>query len=279
MLVVGNGSNEIIELLVRAFIRPGDEAVMAEPSFAVYPIVMKCAGGVSRRVPLTGDFRHDLPAMAREINDRTRVVFIANPNNPTGTIVGAGEFEAFLDRVPEDVIVCMDEAYFEFVSSGEYPDTLAYVKSLKRPILLLRTFSKVYGLAGLRVGFGVAHPELAGYLERVRQPFNVNTLAQAAALASLDDDEHLRRTVENNARGLEYLYGEIEKMGLDFVRTEANFFMVKVGDGKGVYDKLLRKGVIVRPMASYGMGEYIRVSVGLTEENERFVKTLREALG
>lgn len=278
MIVVGNGSNEIIELLVRAFITPGDEAVMAAPSFAVYPIAVRCAGGEARAVPLTADFRHDLAAMAKAVTDRTRVVFIANPNNPTGTIVTASEFDAFLDEVPEDVVVCVDEAYFEFNRDPSYPDSLGYVKAGARPVIMLRTFSKTYGLAGLRVGYGVAGEELAGYLEKVRQPFNVNTLAQVAATACLDDDDHLERTLENNARGLELLYDGAARLGLDYVPTETNFLLIKVGDGQGVYDALLKKGVIVRPMASYGMAEYIRVTVGLAEENERFMNALKEVL-
>ena len=278
MIVVGNGSNEIIELLVRAFITPGDEAVMADPSFAVYPIAVKCAGGEARTVPLTADFRHDLAAMAKAVTGRTRLVFIANPNNPTGTIVSASEFGAFLGEIPEDVVVCVDEAYFEFVRDPSYPDALGRVREGTRPVIVLRTFSKTYGLAGLRVGYGVAQGELAGCLEKVRQPFNVNTLAQVAALACLDDDDHLKRTLENNVRGLEFLYEGAGRLGLECVPTETNFLLMKVGDGAGVYDALLKKGVIVRPMASYGMDEYIRVTVGLPEENERFMKALEEVL-
>lgn len=278
MLVFGNGSNEIIELMVRTFMAEGDEAVMADPSFAVYPILLKTVGGVSVRVPLK-DFTHDLDAMSEAVGPRTRIVFIANPNNPTGTIVTREQVQGFMDKIPPDVIVCMDEAYFEFVRSPEYPDTLAMVKEGKRPVVVLRTFSKVFGLAGLRIGYGVAHPQITDYLNRVRQPFNVNAMAQAAALACLEDPEHLERTRENNSNGLDYLYSEVDHMGLEYVPTEANFFLIKVGDGGGVYEKLLRKGVIVRPMKSYGLGEYIRVTVGLPEENERFVRSLQEVLG
>lgn len=277
MLIFGNGSNEIIELLIRAFLKTGDEAIMADPSFAVYPIVVKSVGGVAVNVPLK-DMRHDLPAMAAKINKRTKIIFIANPNNPTGTIVSAGEFSEFMKRVPEDVVVCVDEAYFEFVGSNEFPDTLSYIKE-GRAVLLLRTFSKIYGLAGLRVGYGVAHPSLVDYLNRVRQPFNVNSLAQLAAMAALDDASHLERTKENNRKGLKYLFGEIAKLGLECVPTEANFFLIKVGDGKKVYDGLLKRGVIVRPMASYNLPEYIRVTVGLPGENRRFIETFKEVLG
>lgn len=276
-LIFGNGSNEIIELLIRAFLRPGDEAVMGDPSFAVYPIVVKSVGGVSRMVPLK-DFRHDLPAMAKEINEKTRIVFIANPNNPTGTMVTSSEFDEFMKEVPDNVIVCMDEAYYEFASGSDFPDALKYIKE-GRPVLLLRTFSKIYGLAGLRVGYGIAHPEMVDFMNRVRQPFNVNSLAQVAAMAALDDNEHLENTLKNNREGLEYLFREIGSMGFACVPTHANFFLIKVGDGKGIYNALLKKGVIVRPMASYNLPEYIRVTVGLPEENKRFVETFREVSG
>ncbi len=274
-IILGNGSNEIIELLIRAYLRSGDEAVMADPSFAVYPIVVKSVGATAVTVPLR-EMRHDLREMSRAVNKKTRVVFIANPNNPTGTIVTSREFEEFIGSVPEECIVCVDEAYFEFVRSMEYPRTIEYVKA-GRPVVLLRTFSKVYGLAGLRVGYGVAHPELVDYMNRVRQPFNVNSLAQAAAIAALDDLEHLKRTLENNMAGLDYLYGAIAALGFEYVPAEANFFLIKVGNGKKVYEDLLKKGVIVRPMAGYNMPEYIRVSVGLPEENRRFIEALSDA--
>jgi histidinol-phosphate aminotransferase len=271
-LIFGNGSNEMIELLVRAFLKPGDEAVMADPSFAVYPIAVKAAGGVAVTVPLKG-MTHDLPAMAARVTDKTRIVFIANPNNPTGTMVTGAELDAFISSMPKGVIVCVDEAYVEYVRSGGFPDTLAHIRA-GRPVLLLRTFSKIYGLAGLRVGYGVAHPDIIGYMSRVRQPFNVNSLAQVAALAALDDSGHVRASRENNERGLACLYDGIRKLGLEYVETEANFFLIRVGDGKGVYEALLKEGVIVRPMASYGLPEYIRVTVGLPAENERFLSAL-----
>lgn len=276
-VIIGNGSNEIIEFLVRTFMEPGTEAVMADPSFAIYPIAVKALGGVPRLVPLTKDLRHDLVKMARAVNEKTRVVFIANPNNPTGTIVTDAELGRFLKDLPQGVITCVDEAYCEYVRSESYPATLEYVKD-GWPIVLLRTFSKAYGMAGLRVGYGVAHPEIASLMERVRQPFNVNSLAQVAATAALDDTAHLDAGIRNNAEGLEYLYTEVGAMGLEYVETEANFFLIKVGDGKGVYEALLKKGVIVRPMASYGLGEFIRVTIGLPQENERFIAALKDAV-
>lgn len=275
-LIFGNGSNEIIELLVKAYLKKGDEAVMGEPSFAVYPIAVKAVGARPIAVPLKG-FTHDLGAMSRAITKKTRIVFIANPNNPTGTIVGAGEFDRFMQELPEGVIVCVDEAYREFVRNSDFPDAMGYVKD-NRPVVVLRTFSKIYGLAGLRIGYGAAPAEMIDYMNRVRQPFNVNTLAQAAALAALDDHEHLERTLANNRAGLEYLFKELGALGCECVPTEANFFLIKVGDGKKVYDGLLRKGVIVRPMASYGLPEYIRVTVGLPKEQERFVRAFAEVV-
>ncbi len=278
MLIFGNGSNEIIELLVRTFLRKNDEVIMGSPSFAVYPIVVKSVGGKSLEVPLK-DFRHDLDAMAELINKETRIVFIANPNNPTGTIVTRAEFDRFMKRVPEDVVVCVDEAYFEFVKSKEFPDAMGYMRE-GRPVLLLRTFSKIYGLAGLRIGYGVANPWMIDYMNRVRQPFNVNSIAQVAALAALDDTEHLTRTRANNAEGLKCLFREVKKLGFECVPTEANFFLIRLnpGDGKRVYNELLKKGVIVRPMASYNMPDYIRVTVGLPEENKRFIEAFSQLL-
>ncbi|MBE9529417.1 MAG: histidinol-phosphate transaminase, partial [Proteobacteria bacterium] len=276
-LIFGNGSNEIIELLFRTFCSVGSEIVMGEPSFAVYPLISQAAGAVAVPVPLDSDFRHDLDAMAAAITDKTRIVFIANPNNPTGTIVEKAAFSAFMDKVPDGVIVVMDEAYCEYVTSAEYPDSIEYVKS-GAPVVVLRTFSKIYGLAGLRVGYGIANPTLVGYMDRVRQPFNVNALAQAAALGALGDDAHLEASVKNNTEGFLFLEGELKKLGLEVVPTEANFFLIKVGDGKGVYDGLLKQGVIVRPMASYGLCEYIRVTIGLPEENSRFIEALKSVI-
>ncbi len=277
MIITGNGSNEIIELLVRTFLRTGDEVVFGEPSFAVYPLVTKAAGGVAVPVPLR-DMTLDLRAMAAAITEKTRIVFIANPNNPTGTIATRAEVEDFLDAVPDDVIVCLDEAYYEYVTADEYPDSLRYLGG-EKPVIVLRTFSKIYGLSGLRAGFGVAPAEMIDYLNRVRQPFNMNSVAQAAALAAIGDEEHVEKSRKNNEEGLRYLYGELKALGLEYVPTEANFLLIKVGRGREVYEALLKKGVIVRPMGSYGLGEYIRLTVGLPGENERFMGSLREVLG
>jgi histidinol-phosphate aminotransferase len=276
-IIPGNGSNEIIELLVRTFLKGGEEAVMGDPSFAVYPLVVQAACGKPVRVPLKG-FNFDLESMAGRITKKTRLVFIASPNNPTGAIVTAGELRRFMDSVPKETIVCIDEAYCEYVKSPDFPDSLGYIKQ-GRAVVVLRTFSKIYGLAGLRVGYGISHPDIVDYMNRVRQPFNVNSLAQVAALAALDDTEHVKRSRENNASGLKYLFGELKELNYECVPTEANFFLVNVGDGRAVYDALLRKGVIVRSMHGFGLDEYIRVTVGLPEENRRFIEAFREVVG
>ncbi len=275
-LIFGNGSNEIIELAVRTFLRPGDEAVMADHAFAIYRLVVQAAGGSSRIVPMR-NFTHDLDAIAEAITPATRMVFLANPNNPTGTIFFRAEWEEFLRAVPKGVIVVMDEAYFEFVEDPEYPDSLAAHGS-GRTLITLRTFSKIYGLAGLRIGFGAAHPELIEVMNRVRQPFNVSSLAQVAALAALDDDEHVTRTRQCNREGMAYLRHECGRLGLEYVPSWANFLLIRVGNGARVYEALLRDGVIVRPMSVYGFADHVRVTVGTAEENARFVTALERAL-
>ena len=275
-LIFGNGSNEVIELAVRTFMQRGDEAVMADQAFIVYRLVMQAAGCVGRIVPLR-HFTHDLEAIAEAVTPATRMVFLANPNNPTGTIFFRRQWEDFLAALPPQVIVVMDEAYFEFVEDREYPDSLA-ARRPDRLLITLRTFSKIYGLAGLRVGFGVANPELVDLMNRVRQPFNVGNLAQVAALAALDDEEHVRRTKECNRKGMQFLRQEFERLGLDFVPSWANFLLVHVGNGARIYEALLRQGVIVRPMGVYGFPEHVRISVGTPEENARLIMALEKIL-
>jgi histidinol-phosphate aminotransferase len=215
--------------------------------------------------------------MAAAVTKKTKLVFVANPNNPTGTIVGRAEMEAFFEAVPDDVLIVFDEAYFEYASgSDEYQEARAYLESYPN-LIVLRTFSKAYGLAGLRVGYGMASPELISMLERVRQPFNVNSPGLAAAVAALDDEEHLKRALEVNGEGMEWLEGELGKAGFDVVKSFANFILFDAGmDGAELYEALLRKGVIVRPMGGYGMKDHIRVTVGLPEENNRFIEALKE---
>ncbi|MBI4825746.1 MAG: histidinol-phosphate transaminase [Nitrospirae bacterium] len=270
-IIFGNGSNEIIELAVRTFLSPGDEAIMASPSFVVYPTVTQAAGGKSIVVPLK-DYRHDLDAMASAITDKTKVIFIANPNNPTGTINNRAEMDAFMERVPDNVLVVIDEAYFEYVSSPDYPDSMDYLKK-GRPVLILRTFSKIYGLAGLRIGYGIAHSSIVSEMNKVRQPFNINSLAQRAALAALEDVEHVEKARKTNEDGKEFLYKELRSMGIDCLPTEANFIYIILKDDTALqlYNELLKKGVIIRPMGK----RELRITIGLADENKRFLDALK----
>lgn len=273
-LIFGNGSNELIEIAVRTFMRPGDEAVMAHPTFVVYAMAAGVHGCTAVEVPLKDD-AHDLTAMAEAINDKTKMVFIANPNNPTGTIKTKQEFGEFMGRVPEGVLVVMDEAYFEYVTRDDYADSVEYLRA-GREILILRTFSKIYGLAGLRIGYGITSAGVAADMNRVREPFNTNSLAQCAALAALGDTAHLQRSRRLNEEGKHYLYRELEALGVDFVPTEANFIFMRVSDAPAMYGALLKEGVIIRPMGPGGAGGAgaVRATIGLPEENERFVKAL-----
>jgi histidinol-phosphate aminotransferase len=270
-LVFGCGADELLELVAKAFLGPGDEAVFAWPSFAMYPIVVQGMGAEPVQVPLDAALVHDLDAMRAAITDRTRVVFVCNPNNPTGTSVGTEAFDAFVASLPEELVLVVDEAYFEFARRPDFPDALAWVA--RRPgTMVMRTFSKIYGLAGLRVGYGVADPELADYLNRARHPFNVNRLAEVAALAALDDVDHAERSRQVNAEGADYLTRELTALGIEVWPSDANFLLVRAGEG--FFDKLQREGVIVRPLGGFGMPDCLRVSIGLPEENERLVKTL-----
>ena len=275
-LIFGNGSNEIIELAARTFMRAGDEAVMAEQAFVVYQLIVQAVGGQSKQVALR-DYTHDLDAMAAAISPQTRLVFLANPNNPTGTIFRRAEWERFLAKVSPDVLLIVDEAYFEYVQDSNYPDSLKYHQE-GRAILTLRTFSKLYGLAGLRIGYGVAPKELIAMMQRVRQPFNVNAPAQWAALAALDDAEHVQRSLTANQQGLAYLRSEFEKLGLAYVPSQGNFILVRVGKGQEVFKQLLALGVIVRPMGGYKFPEHIRVTIGTMEENRKFIAALQKAI-
>lgn len=271
-LVFGCGGDELLELVAKTFLGPGDEAVYAWPSFAMYPIVVKGMGATPVAVPLDAGLAHDLSAMRDAVTGRTRVVFVCNPNNPTGTSVGARDFDAFVESLPEDVVLFVDEAYYEYVRRPDFPDALAWTK--RRPgTVVLRTFSKIYGLAGLRIGYGVADVETADYLQRARHPFNVNRLAEVAALAALDDDDHAERSRRVNADGIAYLTRELAALDVPVWDTDANFLLADIGEG--TVEKLLHQGVIVRPLAGFGMPSHVRISVGTAEENERLVKALR----
>jgi histidinol-phosphate aminotransferase len=276
-VVLGNGSNELLELVVHTFVRPGDEVVVPHPSYVVYPMIVQAAGAIRVMVMLK-DHRLDLEAMARAITPTTKLVFIANPNNPTATIVTAEEVERFMSRLPERTIAVFDEAYMEFAQGPDFPDTLGYIKQ-GRKVVALRTFSKAASLAGLRVGYGIADADAVALMNRIRQPFNVNALAQAAALAALDDEAHTLECVRMIEAGRHFLYDGFKHLGLRYVPSRANFVLVDVGRNASViYQKLLREGVIVRPMTSFGMETTLRVSVGTPEENRRLIKALQLAL-
>jgi histidinol-phosphate aminotransferase len=270
-VVLGNGSNEIIEFVGHAFLRPGDEVITARHAFAVYTLMAQLFGAKTIEVPDPG-FTHDLKAMLAAVNRRTRQIFIANPNNPTGTMVGQQEIDRFMERVPDNVLVVFDEAYYEFLDNP--PDVLKFVRD-GRNVVVMRTFSKIQGLAGLRIGYGLASKEIADVLQKTRQPFNANSIAQAGAVAGIHDEEYMQKTRELTREGREYLESEFSSMGLEFVPSAANFVLVRVGDGDNVFQALLRRGLIVRAMRSYKLPEWIRVSVGTMDQNRRFIAELR----
>ena len=271
-VILGNGSNEIIEFLGHAYLQPGDEVVVAKHSFAVYRLMAQLFGAKVVDVP-DPDFIADLDGMLAAITPRTKEVFIANPNNPTGTMVFQDDIDRFMERVPEHVMVVFDEAYFEFLD--EPPDVLKYVRA-GRNVVVLRTFSKIQGLANLRIGYGLAAAEIIEVLQKARQPFNANGIAQAGALAGLRDQAHMDATRRVTREGRDFFQAEFLEMNLEFVPSHANFVLVRVGDGKKVFDALLRRGLIVRAMGSYGLPEWIRVSVGTMPQNKAFIAALRE---
>jgi histidinol-phosphate aminotransferase len=271
--VIGNGSNEIIELIGHAFLRPGDEVVMASPSFVVYKLVSLLFGAKPVEVPLR-DWTHDLPAMQRAITSRTRLVFVCSPNNPTGTASRQGELLEFVRSLPEHVVAVFDEAYAEYVEQA--PD-LRPLLAEGRKLICLRTFSKIYGLASLRIGYGYSTPDAVALLNRVRQPFNVNAIAQAAAVAALEDEEFAWRCARDNRAGLSQLVSGFGRLSLEYVPSVANFILVKVGNGPAVFDALQRRGLIVRPVSSYGLQEWVRVTVGTASQNDRLLAALADA--
>ena len=275
-ITLGNGSNDILELAARAFLQAGESAVYARHSFAVYALATQAIGARAIVVPAK-QYGHDLDAMLAAIAPDTRIVFVANPNNPTGTFLPASALDAFFGKVPSNVAVVLDEAYNEYLPPDLRFDSTAWVRRFPN-LILSRTLSKAYGLAGLRVGFALAQPAVTDLLNRVRQPFNVNSMAQAAAVAALGDQAFLTRSYELNRQGLERLQSAFARLGLDYVPSYGNFVLVKVGDAQGVFERLLRLGVIVRPVANYGLPEWLRVSIGLPEENEKFLAALERAM-
>ena len=276
-LILGNGSDEVIIFCLRAFIDPGDEIVIARPTFLVYNIGGVVSGAEVVQIPMK-DFRYDLKAMKEAIGLKTKAVFIANPDNPVGCYVTKSELDDFFDKLKDDVIVFIDEAYFEFAQDlDDYPDTLNYLN--RKNIIITRTFSKAYGLSGLRVGYGIATEAMIDCLNRVREPFNVNSLAQAAALAALDDHEYLNKSIQMVAEGKDYLYAEFKKLGLKYLKSAANFIIVDLEtDANHVFDQMLEQGLIIRDMGVWGLKTFIRVTIGRPEENKKFIEILKKIL-
>ena len=282
-ITLGNGSNDVLVLIAEAFLSPQSEAVYSQYTFAVYPIAVQATGATARiasanpaghAMPLG----HDLAAMAKLVNERTRLVFVANPNNPTGTWVSGDALRSFIAGVPEQTLVVVDEAYIEYVSTSDFPDASRWLAEFPN-LIVTRTFSKVYGLAGLRVGYALSHPSVADMLNRVRQPFNVNTIALAAALAALDDTEHLKRSVETNRAGMAQLRAGFDALGVRHLPSAGNFVMIDCGrPAPAVYEAMLRQGVIVRPVGNYGLPNHLRITIGTREQNERMLAALAAAL-
>lgn len=277
-ITLGNGSNDVLDLIARAFLSPGRSAVYSRFGFVVYPIAIQACGAVAR-VADDREFGHDLAAMRALVDDTTSLVFIANPNNPTGTWLRRSELESFIHELPREVIVVVDEAYFEYVYEADYPNALEWLDRYPN-LIVTRTFSKIHALAGLRVGYALSHPAVADLLNRVRHPFNVNSVAQAAAIAALGDEDHIRESVALNDRGLALMTELCNELKLGYIPSVGNFLTIDMGQAAGpVYENLLREGVIVRPVGNYGMPNHLRVSVGLDAENTRFADALRKVLG
>ena len=275
-VILGNGSNDVLDLVARVFLAPGRSAVFAQHAFAVYPLATISTGAELISTPAK-NYGHDLDAMRAAIRPDTRIIWIANPNNPTGNFVPYPEIRAFLEAVPKDVVVVLDEAYNEYLPPEDRVDVAGWIKDFPN-LVVCRTMSKIYGLAGLRIGYALASAEVADLMNRVRQPFNVNNLALAGALAALDDDEFLQASYELNRRGMAQIVAGLDKLGLEVIKPHGNFVTFKVGDGAGVNQRLLKQGVIVRPIGGYGLPEWLRVTIGTEPENARFLEALEKAL-
>lgn len=277
-LIIGNGSDEILKLIAEAFLREGEEAILCPPTFSEYEFATQLMGGKGRQVPAV-DFDYDLPGLKAAAGPRTRMIFLANPNNPTGTMITHAELEDLVNSLPDDVLLVLDEAYYEYADSDVYPDSLAYVRAGQKNVIVLRTFSKIYGLAGLRVGYGIAAPELIASLHKVREPFNVNFLGQVAAAAAIGDTGHLEHSRQVNAQGKEFLYRELLDMGLRCLPTQANFIWMQVPRPcRDVFKDLLFRGIIVRTGDIFGYDDYLRVTIGTAEQNTKFIAALKEVL-
>lgn len=275
LIILGNGSNEIFELAARTVLQEGEEVLLPEPTFAYYRIAAKAQGARCIAVPLR-DFKIDLSRVADKVTSKTRLIFLCNPNNPTGTIFTRSELDDFFTQLPSRVLVVVDEAYGEYVTAPTYPRFQEYLHE-GRWIITTKTFSKFYGLAGLRLGYGIAKPELIAYMERARQPFSVNLLAQMAAEAALEDEKHTAKTARTNETGKHYLYEELTRLGISFVPSEANFILVRCGTQTlPAIERLMEKGIVVRGMSGYGLKEYIRVTIGLPDENKAVIEVLEQ---
>lgn len=275
---IGNGSDEILDLLMTLILNPGDEVIQADPAFIKYDLAVKSRGGESIKVPLDQDYKHDLKAMEAEITDKTKIVLICNPNNPTGTIVAKEKIKNFLENISEDILVVLDQAYQEYITAEDPFDGIELLEKHSN-LILLRTFSKVYGLAGMRVGYALGSEELIDYLNRIRGPFNVNSLAQKAAVAALESEAHLKTCQKVNKREKNFLYQKLTELGLDYLETESNFMMVNIKmPAAEVFEKLQEKGVIIRPGNQFGMESWIRVTVGNRADNEYFIRNLKKVL-
>ncbi len=277
-ITLGNGSNDVLDLIARTFAGRGSEVIFSQHAFVVYPIAATAVEADSVAVPAK-NYGHDLEAMADAITNKTRLIFIANPNNPTGTCENAADLRNFMQRVPENVIVVLDEAYYEYVDDPDYPQTINWLTEYPN-LIITRTFSKAYGLAGARIGYSISHPEIAGLLNRVRQPFNVNSFAMSAAAAALSDVNFLTQAVNLNKQGMNFLTQQLDEMGYSYIPSMGNFLTMDMAtDAAEIYQKLLHKGVIVRPVANYEMPQHLRISIGLMEENQRFVEALKAVSG
>ena len=275
-LIFGNGSDEIIVLAVKALVGQGDEVIIAKPSFLIYEIASRLAGAKIHEIPLK-NFRYDLKGMKAKLNKRTKIVFIGNPDNPAGTYINTKEAMDFMKAVGQQTLVFFDEAYFEYVHTKDYPDTIKLMKTYPN-LMTTRTFSKMYALAGLRIGYGIGQPRLVDILNRLREPFNVNSLAQVAAVAALSDQGYYRRIAREAQEQRQYLYRCLEEMGLKYEESFTNFILIQIKNAPGIVNALLRKGIIIRDMTVWGLKKFIRVSIGTPSENKRFIKILTEVL-
>jgi histidinol-phosphate aminotransferase len=277
-LIIGNGSNEVIEFIIRTFVASDENIVTGDQSFIIYKLASISHNRKEISVPLKADLSYDLDAMRHAVNEKTKVVFLANPNNPTGLAITVHEFEHFLAHIPEDIIVCIDEAYAEYIDDPEIPDGLEYAQYRNR-LIVLRTFSKIYGMAGVRVGYGVSSRDMISYMDRVRPPFNVNRMAQAAALAALDDQEHVRRSQEMNGLGRLFLHQELDRLGVYHYKSQANFILIDLRKpAEPYYQALLKKGFITRPVQNYDLPDCLRITIGTEAQNSGFIKALGEVI-